>query len=213
MERDFWLSKWRKNEIGFHQSSPTPHLVRFAERLGLDEKKRVLVPLCGKAHDLRWLADHGHEVVGVELSDLAVRSFFEEQGLAFEQTGNRFASGPITLFAADFFDVRAREIGSFDAVFDRAALCALPGDQRERYAAHLWSLLKPGARMLLVAFEYEASLMNGPPFAVLTDEVQRLYAKAQSIELLERTDVLEAEPRFKARGLTWLREALWLITR
>ena len=80
MEREFWLDRWRNQEIGFHQPTVNPWLRKCWPELDLPEGAGVFVPLCGKSLDLCWLAEQGHQVFGVELAETAVRAFFEEAG-------------------------------------------------------------------------------------------------------------------------------------
>ncbi len=54
---------------------------RFWSCLELTQGSRVFVPLCGKSQDMLWLAQQGHEVIGVELSPVAVAGLFRENGL------------------------------------------------------------------------------------------------------------------------------------
>ena len=74
MEPQFWHDRWDADEIGFHQDFPHPLLLRHWPAACIAPLSRVLVPLCGKSPDLDWLSDHGYEVVGVELSEVAARA-------------------------------------------------------------------------------------------------------------------------------------------
>jgi thiopurine S-methyltransferase len=216
MNPDFWRERWKAGQIGFHQPRPTPALVRFADRLPPpDRAPRALVPLCGKTLDLRWLAERGHRVTGIEVVPEALEAFFTEQGLAVERTTEHgltaFRGERITGIAADFFHVRPEKFGTFDLVFDRAALVALPEDVRRRYAERLLALLAPGGVMLLVSFDYDPAKMSGPPFAVTDSEVEQLYGAAGRLERLDRKELIDEEPRFRERGLDSLTESTWLL--
>ena len=211
MDRDFWLERWELDQTGFHQNEVNPYLMRHGHRLG----SRVFVPLCGKSLDMSWLARQGSEVLGVELSPIAVRAYFEENGLSatcrpfgkFESCG---AQG-IRILCGDFFDLKREDMEGVSAVYDRASMVALPPEMRERYVAHLMSILPRGTRILLITFDYPQAEMQGPPFAVSVEEVERLYRDLASIELLEQADVLE--PRFAERGVTRMQENVFLLTR
>lgn len=185
MEPSFWKARWAEGRIGFHEGKPNRKLERHAARIA--HARRVLVPLCGKAIDLAYLAGLGHEVLGVELVEDAVRQFFDEQGVTpvVERRGGfvAYSAGTITVFAGDMFATDAALLGPIDAVYDRAALIALPPEMRPRYVAHVRALAA-GAPILLVNLEYPQEVMEGPPFAVLEDEVRRLFAGAQ-IELID----------------------------
>ena len=75
-----WLARWRDGRIAFHEGHPNVLLEHHIARLA--GCRRVLVPLCGKAEDLAYLAAQGHAVLGVELAEQAIREFFEAHGLA-----------------------------------------------------------------------------------------------------------------------------------
>jgi thiopurine S-methyltransferase len=212
MDRDYWINRWKDNRIGFHKAGVNPILERFWPRVAA--AGRTLVPLCGKSGDLAWIAGHGHDVVGVDLSEIAARAFASEHGL--EVT---FADSPpftvmrgwhITYLVGDFFDLTPENAGRFELVYDRAALIAMPEDRRPAYARQLRSLLEPGAQMLLIALEYDPQQMSGPPYTVPEAEVRTLFA-GTTIEKLQEVDSLEDEPRFRERGLKWMKEIVYHI--
>lgn len=189
-----WLARWRDGRIAFHEGGPNALLERHVERLPAGG--RVLVPLCGKAEDLAFLAARGHDVIGIELAEQAVRAFFDEHGVApTVQPHGPFASwsaaasgaepaiGSLQLLVGDFFAATPVLIGPIDAVYDRGSLIALPPELRPRYVALLRTLLPQGAPAMVITLEYDQSAMSGPPFAVLEPELRALYAGAE-LELL-----------------------------
>jgi thiopurine S-methyltransferase len=214
---DFWQQRWDRNEIGFHQSQVNPQLARYWPQLSLPPASRVLAPLCGKSLDLLWLRDRGHEVIGVELSPVAAADFARENDLAMQVehagTFERHRGDRLTLLVGDFFDLTAADIGEARAVYDRAALVALPAEMRRRYVQHLQGLLAGGTQTLLISFDYDQQQMDGPPFAVSDAEVRSLYGDGHEIELLSQTDVLDQEPKFRQRGLTRLTESAYKLIR
>lgn len=214
MQSEFWLERWQQNQIGFHQGRVNPYLQQYWPQLGIAPGSRVFVPLCGKSNDMLWLRAQGHEVVGVELSELALRAFFEENALAMEVRREDeflvFEGDGIRLYCGDFFRLQRSHLAGVSAVFDRAALIALPPGMRPDYAAHLQALLAPGTRTLLVAFEYPQQEMQGPPFSVEEAEVRSLF-QASEIHLLQTADILADEPRFRDRGVTRLQEKVYAL--
>jgi thiopurine S-methyltransferase len=213
----FWEEKWRRNEIGFHQ--PTPHrwLPTHFARLGLVAGARVFVPLAGKSLDLVWLRDAEFAPVGVELSDIAVQAFFEEQRIAPVRAPagafERWSGGGVELLCGDFFALTAGLLGRFDGVFDRASFIALPEALRGPYVQHLASLSPAGARTLLVTLEYDPREMEGPPYGVDEAEVRRRYGADHDVDLLERDEDVPDFPKFAARGLRRLAECAWRMRR
>lgn len=219
MDRDFWMERWQRNEIGFHQPEAHASLARWWPSLDVPAGARVLVPLAGKSLDMAWLRARGHRVLGVELSEIAVRAFFASQQLepAVEDASPssplaRWSAGGYEMLCGDFFATSPALAGAFAAAYDRAALVALPPDMRRRYAAHLAALCAPGTRMLLVTLEYDQERRKGPPFSVPEDEVRALYGDRWSLALLERSEPADAA-RFKAGGLPWIAEAVWRLER
>lgn len=216
MQPEFWLERWQRNEIGFHQPAPHRALARHWASLGLPRGSRVLVPLAGKSSDMLWLAAAGHHVLGIELAEIAVRAFFDENALSPKIAKHGalrcFSVDGLDLWCGDVFAVGVAQVGRVAAVFDRAALVALPEELRRRYVAHLDALTPPDTRTLLVTMEYAQAEMSGPPHAVLEDEVRTLYA-AHEIELLERADVIGDFPKFAQRGVTRLGEATYRMMR
>ena len=215
MQAEFWHQRWAANQIGFHQSHASPYLQRFWPELAVGEGARVLVPLCGKSLDLLWLAEQGHRVLGVELSEKAVQAFFSEQQLepVITQRGafKVYGCEGIELWCGDFFALRAEDVADCTALYDRAALIALPCELRERYVQHLAQILSPGCRGLLVTLDYPQEQMDGPPFAVAADEVRRLLEPDWQVQALETADVLGENWRFLKRGLTRLDEAVYRL--
>lgn len=208
---DFWHERWNRGEIAFHQSDIHWALKRHWDEMSDGRTGRVLVPLCGKSHDLQWLAQQGHGVVGIELSPQAVSEFYREWGKEPTRTAagrlNHWQADNVELFEGDFFEFNSGD--AFELFYDRAALVALPRQLRPSYLDHLRSLLDDNARGLLVTFEYDQSEMDGPPFAVLEEELMG-YPDLK-FQLLERRDVLAEHARFSDRGLTALHECAWLV--
>ena len=217
MEPEFWHARWRDNLIGFHQPDINRHLQQFWPQLGAPPGAGVFVPLCGKSLDMLWLASQGHPVLGVEISDIAVRAFFEENKLQPDiEPGERFSiwrCGEITLLLGDFFDLTADDVAACGAIYDRASLIALPPDMRQSYANHLAGLFGPGTLSLLITLDYPQEQMNGPPFAVPEPEVRALFEPTFEVKALRSVEVLDDEPRFREQGLTRLTERVYRMQR
>jgi thiopurine S-methyltransferase len=216
MEPEFWLERWQRGETGWHRDEINRHLRDFWPRLGLPPGQRVLVPLCGKTLDLLWFASRGDRVLGVEISRLAVDAFFADNALrpeVIEGAGwSRHRVDEIELWCGDFFALQPGLIGEIGAVYDRAALIALPPAQRARYAAHLETLVPAAVPHLLITLEYDEALRTGPPFSVGADEVARLFGARHRITELARLDVLRESPAWRDRGLTELVERVYQLT-
>lgn len=218
MQADFWIERWEQNQIGFHQDEFNNHLQAFWHELAVPAGSRIFVPLCGKSRDLLWLRAQGYDVVGVELSPVAVKDFFAENQLEpqISQQGEfqRWETDGLVILVGDFFDMQAEDVADCAAVFDRASLIALPAEMRGRYAKHFAEILPPHVQTLLITLEYNQQEMQGPPFAVHEDEIEALYAARFSIRKVFDADILNepASSGFRLRGTTQLHEKVYVMT-
>jgi thiopurine S-methyltransferase len=217
VEPEFWHGRWERGETGWHHDDFNPHLQAHWSRLGAQPGCRVLVPLCGKSRDLLWLAGEGHSVTGVEISPVAVRAFFEENGLSAKVSRNgafqRWRADEIEILLGDFFHLTPGDLEAVGAVYDRASLIALPPPMRRHYAEHLAALFTPGVRDLLITLEYPQHEMQGPPFSVSEDEVRLLFEPAFAVDPLDTLNVLAETPRYRDRGLSRLTERVYALRR
>ena len=200
-----WIERWAEGRIGWHEAGGNASLRKYWRASG----RRVLVPLCGKTQDLLWLAERGNEVVGIELSELAIRAFFDENELAYtvdneEMPGYRAAGRPITIFCGDYFEFTNE---TFDACFDRGALIAMSAESRSVYAEHTTSLLQPGAEHLLITVEYDQQAAEGPPFSLAAEEVLSYWPGMKRIDAYDDLD--NAPPKFLDAGLKEFIEVVW----
>lgn len=209
MDHSFWHAKWEKNEIGFHEKQANPLLVRNFDALSLEKGGRVFLPLCGKTLDIPWLLSKGVRVAGAELSNIAVEQLFDELGItpAVSAIGSlkHYAAAGIDIYAGDIFDLSASTLGPVDAVYDRAALVALPAEMRLRYSAHVADITGR-ADQLLICYEYDQSLQPGPPFSVTGEDVHRYYAGLYEVKHLMSVDVPGG-----LRGKCAATESVWLL--
>jgi thiopurine S-methyltransferase len=186
-----WLKMWRNDQTDFHQLQVNPLLIRFWASLDLKRPSAIFVPLCGKSLDLLWLAQQGNRVIGVELSPVAVKAFFEETGLIPRKSKRGdftlWQSGRIKILCGDFFRLAESDVGEIDVVYDRAALTALPEDLREQYVAHLRHILPLSCSIFLLTTEdanpaADTDILQGLNGAV-DGEIKSLYENYFDIEI------------------------------
>jgi thiopurine S-methyltransferase len=192
-----WQQCWREQQTDFHQTEVNRLLTRFWRGLDLAHGSRVFVPLCGKSLDMIWLAQQGHEVIGLELSPVAVLAFFRENHLqASQHTAGPFTlwqSGKISILCGDFFSASRADLGSIDVVYDRAALTALPENIRRLYVAHLKVILPPACKVFLLTVEDADEGETQEVTQGASAEITALYSEAFQIELAHVESVPEPD--------------------
>ncbi|WP_344795273.1 methyltransferase domain-containing protein [Litoribacillus peritrichatus] len=213
MEHNFWHNKWQINQIGFHQQDAHIGLVNYFPKLTAQSK--VMVPLCGKSVDMIWLAQQGCRVVGVELSEIAAHHFLKENNLSAQRSD-------ISIEGASFIVFRCKELSidlyigdylkfkgqTFDVIYDRAALVALPDVMRAEYVDHSKQLLNEGGRLFIVTLEYDTDIASGPPFSVDERELTELWQGV--FNLLSEQELIDQEERWRKKGLSSFVEKTWL---
>jgi len=192
MEPNFWHNRWQTNQTGWHERTVNPLLITHFASLNVPPGGRVFIPLCGKSLDLGWLLSCGYALAGVELSELAVTQLFADLGMEahISRVGKHrlFHAEKIDIFVGDLFDLSREILGPVDAIYDRAALVALPEAMRERYTAHLKTITAL-APQLVIGYEYDQTVVPGPPFSVTADELHRHYNDSYTLTPLARLDV------------------------
>ncbi|AOE49385.1 class I SAM-dependent methyltransferase [Kangiella sediminilitoris] len=213
MDYDFWNNCWLRPTQPFHLSQAHHFLVKYYQQY-FDGKDKVLLPLCGKTRDLLFLSDQKIDAVGVEFNQHAVEEFWKESGIRPEITkvdnGVRYDAAHIHLWLSDFFQLHKKDTGSFQLIFDRAAIVALPLELRHKYASHLESFLSPDGQILLVTMDYDPKEMSGPPFCISERDLHELFPHAEITEL-DRHSILDSHPRWKELELSYLNEILYKI--
>ena len=215
VDNQHWIDRWEQNRIGFHESDVNPLLVKHFPHFNLKPGSSIFLPLCGKSVDMVWLAEQGYDVFGIELSQLAIESFFEEQDLSCQLfESDRFVlykSNNINILQGDFYDLRAEDLPDYSLVYDRASLIAFESHHRPDYCAHLRAIMPPQAKMLLITLHYDQQKMKGPPFGVSDDEVRTAYQSGYDIDVLEQNEILDERPRWRSLGLDFLTETVFSL--
>lgn len=219
MTPEFWHKRWQEKRIGFNQSAVNPLLTEYIDHLDLAVGSRIFVPLCGKSIDMVWLAAQGYDVVGVELVETAVQAFFAEQNIQpivsqhVENPDIKYYQGQlvdgdeqrtITLWAADIFALTSTDLGTIDAIYDKAALIALPADMRPDYSEQIRKV-SDNAPQLLITLNYDQSKKDGPPFSINHEQVQQYYGSHYQIcKLASEPSSIGSAPNLKVTEHIWL---------
>ncbi len=157
-DKAFWEGKYHKNETGWDRGGFSPALSAWLEEL---KPCRILVPGCGRGHEVIELARRDFDVTAVDIATPAIEHLqaeLDKEGLT------------ATLIHGDLFDL---DLNPFDAIYEQTCLCALQPAQWPDYEQWLHATLKPGGRLLALFMQTGAE--GGPPFHCDASDMKNLF--------------------------------------
>ena len=157
-DKAFWEDKYHAGETGWDRGGASPALTAW-----LDELKpcRILIPGCGRGHEVIELARRGFAVTGIDIATPAIEHLQTElarEGLT------------ATLIHGDLFEA---ELSPFDAIYEQTCLCAMPPARWPDYEQWLFHHLRPGG--VLLAQFMQTGAEGGPPFHCELSEMKTLF--------------------------------------
>ncbi len=214
MEKEYWINKWHSNDIAFHEQNITPDLISHIKQLKLKEDDCIFVPLCGKTKDMLWLVHQGFYVIGVEISDIACHDFFSESQITprivHTDKYKKYESERITLFCADFFDLKQSDFPPVKAIYDCKALIALPPCHREKYLTQILNCFGSDINILLLTREGDKTV-KPPPYPISDKEIKLLYSEYFNIQQIEYNEIKNIPERLINKGYTQMFERTYLM--
>jgi SAM-dependent methyltransferase len=196
-EAGFWDLRYEARFAPWDAGKVPARLRAYVE--GAGAPRRVLIPGCGSARDVAFLAAAGWNVVGIDFSAEAVALARRELGAHAERVRQADFFAPM---AEAPFDMVAE--APFDMVYERAFLCALPRRLWADWGRRVGELIVPGGT--LAGFFYFDEGERGPPFPLHAQaELDALLSPA--FERLEDAAVGDSIPVFegKERWQVWRR--------
>ena len=192
----FWEALYAQGEDGWELREPALPLVAWlaaGNALG-PRGARVIVPGCGRGHDVRLLVRRGYRALGVDFAAAAVA---EARALAA-------AEGVDAEFAQqDVFTLPAEHREAFDAAWEYTCFCAIDPARRPEYVATLRAIIKPGGTLLGCFYPLREGT-DGPPFPLSRAEIERLLAAG--FRIVESAEPVASVER--RRGLEWMIRAV-----
>lgn len=206
MKATYWHQKWAAGDIGFHEATANRLLVENIHHLNLSKGSRIFLPLCGKTRDIHWLMNNGFKIAGAELSETAIRDLFTDLQLTptIQELGNlkHFSADNIDIFVGDIFELCQATLGKVDAIYDRAALVALPDTMRQAYTKHLINICQ-NVQQLVITFEYEQQQMQGPPFSIGASLMEQYFQRHYLVECLSKRSGISLKGKVIAQETAW----------
>jgi len=150
----------------------------------------TLIPGCGSAYELAFLAAQGWDATAIDFSPAAVA-----QG--------KLAAGEYAarVVEADFFAWQPAV--PLQLIYERAFLCAMPRAMWPQVAARWAQLLAPGT--LLAGYFFFDDAAKGPPFGIQRAQLEQLLRA--DFECIADDAVSDSIPVFagKERWMVWRR--------
>jgi len=196
-----WLNFWQRNpQYNFNAfySNLKEDILNCFRSLGMTEKSTILVPLCGKTHDLIYFSELGYNVFGVEISSIAIKQFFIENNLNYKIEKvdlNAIYSATnngvnIQIYCGNIFDLIPSNFSPCDTFYDVAGLYALPKESRKQYVCMVKSLLIPSAKGVLTSVSHNLPERNSAPYSINNDEINYLFGESFFLKKKGEYDVI-----------------------
>ena len=185
-EKDYkckdWQRHYEENDLGWELGQVAPPFVKLwqEEKLPLG---KVLVPGCGRGHEVVFLAENGFDVTAIDFSSGAVT--YLKNALKKRNLEGR-------ILHQDFFSLDESHEGVYDLVLEQTFFCAISPKQRRDYVLNVSRILKPGG--ILVGLFYHTDKQGGPPYNTTRENIETHFSENFEIQELDKTS-LSSEQR------------------
>ncbi len=181
-KREDWQRHYDENDLGWDLGQVAPAFVWLWQEGKLPLGK-VLVPGCGRGHEVVFFAENGFDVTGVDFSKGAVthlENILKDRNLEGQ------------ILHQDFFSLDDSHDSFYDLVIEQTFFCAISPRQRQDYVLNIKRLLKPGG--MLAGLFYHTDKEGGPPHNTTREDIEQHFADSFEILELGKTS-LSAEQR------------------
>ena len=165
LSREWWDNRYADSHIPWDRQGVNPALYHWLEA-GTLTPGRILVPGCGRGHEVVELTRCGFHVTALDVAPTAIaflRQRLGEQRLhADVQQVDLFAWEPD---------------GAYDAIYDQTSLCAMVLSQWPDYERRLHRWLHSDGQLFILFMQTERP--GGPPFHCDLSEMRRLFSQTR----------------------------------
>lgn len=160
-----WEAMYQKQETGWDRGQASPALAQWLAVDGLlsPQLHRILIPGCGRGHEVVALAQLGFDVTGIDLAPSAIQAL---------KTSLNAAGVSASVVQANIFDYQPAD--KFDVIYEQTCLCAIEPDQRRAYVRQMQDWLKPGGMLLFSMMQTGAQ--GGPPYDCALMDMRDLFS-------------------------------------
>lgn len=170
LSKSFWENRYKNQSTGWDIGYVSTPLKEYIDQL-TNKKIQILIPGGGNSYEAEYL--HKQGFTNVTVIDIAKSPL--------ENLKNRVSDFPErNLILGDFFELE----NSYELIIEQTFFCALPPDLRTNYVEKMYSLLKPGGKLVGLLFDAPLNL-DKPPFGGSTKEYMRLFSEKFDIKTME----------------------------
>ena len=185
-----WDALWQQKLTPWDRAEPHPALSdtlnekrdligASTEKSEIVQRKKALIPGCGRGYDVLLLASYGYDAYGADVSQTAIDACNELNSEQAEDTAKypikdpSIGRGSRDFLLVDLFndDLLSHTGGSkFDVIYDYTFLCAIPPQLRPKWSKKMSELLAPGGSLICLEFPLAKSpTAGGPPHGLSSE--------------------------------------------
>ena len=157
-----WEALYQQGDTGWDRGEVSPALHTWLEQGAFDGATTVLIPGCGRGHEVIELAKRGFDVTALDLAPSAIAHL---KNMLKQEDVQASAE------CVNIFEYKKPE--HFDVVYEQTCLCAIEPDEREQYAQAVYQWLKPNGKLLLSMMQTGDA--GGPPFHCDFMDMKKLF--------------------------------------
>jgi len=170
---EFWQQRFESGQTPWDRGAAHPQLLHWLAEGRWQAGQALLVPGCGRGHELLALAAAGISATGLDYAPAAVT--LARDALAARGLAGRVEQADVLLWQPE---------APVDAVYEQTCLCALHPDHWQRYAAQLRHWIKPGGRLFALFMQARRDnaaqgVVEGPPYHCDINAMRALFPQSQ----------------------------------
>ena len=171
LDDHYWSNRYLEHTATWDAGGVTTPLKEYIDQL-YHKDIELLIPGCGNSYEAEYLLQNGFtNITLIDISTVLCRQLEEKFSASL--------SKGLTIVCGDFFD----HVGQYDLVLEQTFFCALDPSLRNSYMSKMFTLLKPGGK--LVGLFFNRAFEGGPPFGGDKDEYKSLFQKKFAIEIMD----------------------------
>ena len=161
--------------VPWDRGGPNPFLAEWTATRDLADVGRALVVGCGLGGDAELIAGLGPATVAFDVAPTAVAT-----------ARSRHPGSRVEYVTADLLDPPTEWTQAYDLVIESLTVQSLPLTVRQAAIANVAAFVRPGGRLLVIAFGgIDDDTHEGPPWPLSRDDIESFASEGLSVVRLE----------------------------